>query len=211
MAIELRKTGDKHRINLAKSNTGNGEIKINLDWSKGGFMSRVFGPGAVDLDLGCFYELRNGKMMLIDGLQFAHGKGGPRDRVTRQGCYTQAPFIWHKGDDRGAGAESGETILVNPAGVSQIKRIIVYTFIFEGAAKWSETNAVVRVSVPGCEDVVVPMGEQHSNKRFCAIASIEIGSDNTMEVQKLVTFHDSHSDCDRQYGWGFNYTPGSKD
>ncbi|WP_302616325.1 hypothetical protein [uncultured Muribaculum sp.] len=115
------------------------------------------------------------------------------------------------GDDRGGNAESGETILVNPAGASNIRRIIVYTFIYEGAAQWAQTDAVVKVSVPGNEDIIVKMGEQSSNKRFCAIASIEIGDDNSLEVQKLVTFHDGHSDCDRRYGWGFNYAPGSKE
>ena len=68
----------------------------------------------------------------------------------------------------------------------------------------------MKVSVPGCEDVIVQMGLQTSNKKFCAIASIEMGTDNSMEVKKLVTFHDGHSDCDRPYGWGFNYSPGSK-
>lgn len=32
-----------------------------------------------------------------------------------------------------------------------------------------------------------------------------------MTVKKLVTFHDSHSDCDKAYGWGFKYAPGTKD
>ena len=106
--------------------------------------------------------------------------------------------------------QSGETIFVNPQGISQIKRIVVYTFIYDGVAKWADTNAVVKVSVPGCEDVIVKMGQQSSIRKFCAIASIEIGTDNSMTVQKLVTFHDGHSDCDRRYGWGFNYSPGSK-
>lgn len=35
MAIELRKTGDRHRINLEKTRAFPGEIKINLDWSRG--------------------------------------------------------------------------------------------------------------------------------------------------------------------------------
>lgn len=210
MAIELRKTGDKHRINLEKTKAFPGEIKINLDWSKGGLMKKLFG-GAIDLDLGCFYELKDGTKTLIDGLQFSHGRGGRKDQVTSQGCYTQKPFIWHMGDDRGGGSESGETILVNPAGASQIKRIIVYTFIYDGVAQWAQTNAVVKVSVPGNEDIIVKMGEQNSNKKFCAIASIEIGDDNSLEVQKLVTFHYGHRDCDQRYGWGFNYSPGSKD
>ena len=118
-----------------------GEIKINLDWSKGGVFKQMFGS-AIDLDLGCFYELRDGKKMLIDGLQFSLAGGGSRDKQTRQGCYTHSPYIWHQGDDRGGSSESGETILVNPAGASNIKRIIVYTFIYEGVAEWSETNAV---------------------------------------------------------------------
>ena len=209
MAIVLEKSGDKHRINLDKAIRTPGEIKINLDWSKGSFFKRMFG-GDKDLDLGCFYEMRDGSKMLIDGLQFSHGRGGRRDQQTRQGCYTQAPYIWHRGDDRGGGAESGETIFVNPQGISQIRRIVVYTFIYDGVAKWADTNAVVKVSVPGCEDIIVKMGQQSSIKKFCAIASIEIGTDNSMTVQKLVTFHDGHSDCDRRYGWGFNYSPGSK-
>lgn len=210
MAIILEKSGDKHRIDLTKVERKiTEEIKINLDWSKGGLLKQIFGK-PIDLDLGCFYELRDGKKMLLDGLQFSHGRGGKRNQQTRQGCYTQAPFIWHKGDDRGGTSESGETILVNPIGIPNIKRIIVYTFIFEGVAKWSDTNAVVKVSVPGCEDVVVQMGKQSSMKRFCAIASIKVNTDNSIEVQKLVTFHDSHSDCDKHYGWGFNYSPGSK-
>ena len=212
MAIILEKGGDSHRINLEKPSGKplTGEIIINLDWNKGGFFKNLFG-NAVDLDLGCFYELRDGKKMLIDGLQFSHGRGGNRHHQTRQGCYDNAPYIWHQGDDRGGGSSSGETILVNPNDVSQIKRIIVYTFIYEGVAKWSETNAVVTVKVPGCDDVVVEMGQKYSNKKFCAIAQLDFGTDSSITVKKLVTFHNSHSDCDRVYGWGFNYSPGSKD
>lgn len=212
MAIILEKGGDTHRINLEKPSGRplTGEIIINLDWNKGGLLKSLLG-GAVDLDLGCFYELRNGRKQLIDGLQFSHGRGGNRHQVTNQGCYDQAPYIWHQGDDRGGGASSGETILVNPNGASQIKRIIVYTFIYEGVTKWSETNAVVKVKVPGSEEVIVEMGQQVSNKRFCAIAQLDFGTDNSITVKKLVTFHDGHSDCDKMYGWGFNYTPGSKD
>ena len=212
MAIILEKGGDSHRINLEKPSGKplTGEIIINLDWNKGGFFKNFFG-NAVDLDLGCFYELRDGKKMLIDGLQFSHGRGGDRHHQTQQGCYDNAPYIWHQGDDRGGGSSSGETILVNPNGVSQIKRIIVYTFIYEGVAKWSETNAVVTVKVPGCDDVVVEMGQKYSNKKFCAIAQLDFGTDSSITVKKLVTFHNSHSDCDRAYGWGFNYSPGSKD
>ncbi len=211
MAIELKKGGDTHRIDLSKRKGSNlnGEITITLDWSEGkkGLFSMF--KSAIDLDLGCFYEMRDGSKMLIDGIQFAHGQGGPRERQTKQGCYTKAPYIWHYGDVRSGG--SGETISVNPAGVNEIKRIIVYTFIYEGAARWAETDAVVKVNVPGVETVEVKMGQQTSNKKFCAIAQLDFNGDNSITVKKLVTFHDGHFDCDRAYGWGFNYTPGTKD
>lgn len=183
MAIILEKGGDAHRINLEKrpGKAQIGEIVINLDWSKGGLFKKLFGK-AVDLDLGCFYELRNGDKNLIDGLQFAHGRGGDRHHVTRQGCYDKPPCIWHQGDIRDGG--SGEKILVNPVGVNGIKRIIVYTFIYDGVAKWSETNAVVKVKVPGSEDVVVEMGQQNSTKKFCAIAELDFGGDNSITVKK---------------------------
>ena len=116
---------------------------------------------------------------------------------------------WHTGDDRTGG--SGETILVNPKGINVIKRMTIYTFIFAGATKWSETNAVVKVKVPGQEEVVVEMGAQSENKRFCAIAELEFGGDNSITVKRLVTFHDNHSNCDAMYNWGFKYNVGSKD
>lgn len=59
----------------------------------------------------------------------------------------------------------------------------------------------------GQEDIIVEMGQQSSNKRFCAIAELDFGGDNSITVKKLISFHDSHSDCDRMYGWGFNYKP----
>ncbi|MBO5811091.1 MAG: stress protein [Bacteroidales bacterium] len=209
MAIILEKGGDSHRINLEKNKTIDQEIVINLDWSKGGFLKQLFGS-PIDLDLGCFYELCDGSKMLIDGVQFSHGRGGSRNQRTRQGCYVDKPYIWHKGDDRGNSSESGETIIVNPKGVNEIKRIIVYTFIYEGVAKWADTNAVVKIKVPGHEDVIVQMGQQNDNRKFCAIAQLDFNGDSSITVKKLVTFHYDHSNCDKCYNWGFTYTKGSK-
>ena len=73
------------------------------------------------------------------------------------------------------------------------------------------THVNARANNKKYEDVVVEMGQQFSNKKFCAIAELNFGGDNSITVKKLVTFHDGHSGCDKQYGWGFNYSPGSKD
>jgi tellurite resistance protein TerA len=214
--ITLEKQGDSHKIDLSKKSAGsNKEIIINLNWSqepqkKGFWASLVGGNSAIDLDLGCFYELNDRSKSCIDGLQFAHGGGGPKNRVTRQGCYTEKPWIWHSGDDRSGAASDGENMLVNSQGMADLKRIVVYCFIYEGAAKWEETNAVVSIKVPDNPDVVVEMGKQYSTQKFCAVAEILFGADKSLTVKKLVTFHGGHGDCDKAYHWGMKWTAGSK-
>lgn len=212
--VTLEKQGDSHKIDLTKgSSNSNKEITINLNWTqknkKNGFFSGHFGgTQSIDLDLGCFYLLNDGQRSVIDGVQFGNGLGGPKDRLTKQGRYNGIPWIWHTGDDRsGAG---GENILVNPAGLSDLKRIIIYCFIYDGIVKWEETNAVVTIKVSGNPDIVVEMGKQYNSKKFCAIADVLIDSKNSITVKKLVSFYNGHSDCDKAYNWGINWTAGSK-
>jgi len=95
--ITLENQGDTHTINLTKGGSiSSKEILINLNWSQGtgvkGFFSNLFGESkAIDLDLGCFYQLQDGQKSVIDGVQFAHGQGGPKDKLTKQGKYTGVP------------------------------------------------------------------------------------------------------------------------
>jgi len=209
--VTIEKQGDTHSIDLTKKDN-NKEIVINLNWSqgetkKGFFASLLGGNNAIDLDLGCFYELVDGQKNVIDGVQFSKGNGGPRDRKTRQGRYTDSPWVWHTGDDRGAAGGSGENIIVNPN--NGIKRMVIYCFIYEGVAKWAETNGVVTIKVSGNPDIEVEMGKQNDSKKFCAIAEI-LFSPTSLQVKKLVTFHNSHSDCDKMYNWGMQWSAGSK-
>jgi len=213
--VTLEKQGDSHKIDLSKGNKSNKEIIINLNWTqetqKKGILSGLFRSSqGIDLDLGCFYQLNNGQKSVIDGLQFAHGQGGPKDKLTRQGRYTGIPWIWHTGDDRSGACSSGENILVNPQGLSDLKRIIVYCFIYDGVAKWAETNAVVTIKVPENPEIVVEMGKQYSSQKFCAIAEILFDQNDSITVKKLVTFHNGHGDCDKAYNWGMKWTAGSK-
>jgi tellurite resistance protein TerA len=201
--ITLAKKGDSHKVSLKKTNE---EIVINLNWSTN-----------ADLDLGCFYEGRFYRpggappKGLIDPVQYSKGRGGPRNRNSNQGCYTGFPWVWSTGDDRTGSVMAGESILLNPKGVKDLKRMTIYAFIFGGAPRWGNTDAVVTVHVPGNPDISVEMGRQNSRKNFCVIAGLEFFGENEVKVTKNVTFHDSHSDADRTYGWGFKYSAGSKD
>lgn len=212
--ITIKNQGDTHSIDLTKREILQKEILINLNWSKTevkkGFWTGLLGiNNDVDLDLGCFYELNNGEKLVIDGLQFSQGRGGAKDKLTNQGRYTDRPWIWHTGDDRSGNNGSGENILINPNGVKDLKRIVVYCFIYDGVARWADTNAVVNIKVAGNPDVEVELGKQNSMKKLCAIAEILFNPD-AMRVKKLVTFHNSHNECDTAYGWGLRWTSGAK-
>ena len=219
----LEKSGDTKRINLAKDNSGNilsKEITINLNWTQEkkvekpsgffGSLSKMFAStDGIDLDLGCFYELRNGTKMVIDGLQFSNGKGGIRSALSNQGRYTGQPWIWHSGDDR-LGTGDGENILLNPTGVKDLKRLTIYCFIYKGVANWAQTNAIASIKVPGNPDIVVEMGQQINKEMMCALAEINFEGSDEINVKKLVTFHNGHAECDRAYNWGLQWKAGSK-
>lgn len=210
--ITLEKKGDSHFIDLSKKENSIVEkITINLNWSKSiksGFWNSLFSKD-IDLDLGCFYELNNGDKNVIDGLQFSNGQGGDKHYLTKQGRYTDNPWIWHTGDDKSGNASYGENIIINPKGINSIKRIIVYCFIYDGVAKWKETNGVVTVNVPNNAEIEVKMGSQTNEHKFCAIAEI-LFTKNSINVKKLITFHSSHAECDLAYKWGLKWTAGSK-
>ena len=57
--------------------------------------------------------------------------------------------------------------------IPQIKRIHVYTFIYEGAANWREAKGIVTVKCPGSKDIIVEMDEYGSNLTMCGIALLE--------------------------------------
>lgn len=221
--IILEKSGDVKRINLAKDASGktlSQEIVINLNWTKqrkddkgsglfGTLKKLIAGNEGIDLDLGCFYELRNGVKMVIDGVQFAHGQGGGRSQLSKQGRYTGQPWVWHSGDDR-SGAGEGENIFLNPSGISELKRLTIYCFIYQGVANWSQTNAKATIKVPGNPEIIVEMGQQISNKMMCALADISFDGSEGVSVKKLISFHSGHSDCDIANNWGLQWTAGSK-
>ena len=202
--VELRK-GQK--VSLTKKDGALGEISINLNWHQGvkqqntGFFASLFGgnsSGDIDLDLGCLYELKNGR------------KGAVQALGNSFGSLQNMPYIALDGDDRTGSVEAGETLRVNGARVSDIKRILVYTFIYEGVANWQQADGVVTVRCPGSPDIIVRMDEYGSSRGMCAIAMLEnVGG--TFSVEKLVKFFNGHRDMDAAFHWGLDWVRGSKD
>lgn len=201
MAVELKK-GQK--VNLEKkSGVGDlGEVLINLNWSqppqKKGLFASLSGQKSVDLDLGCLYELKNGEKRVVQALGKAFGS------------LTAPPYIALDSDDRTGASLGGENLRVNGKMVSQIKRILVYTFIYEGVANWRQVDGVVTVKCPGSEDIIVRMDDYASNGNMCAIALLENVNDETFSIEKLVKFFNGHEQMDKAYKWGLKWSAGRK-
>ncbi len=193
MAVELKK-GQK--VNLKKK-VPIGEILINLNWDqpKKRFL---FAPKPIDLDLGCLYELKNGRKGTVQALGNAFGH------------LNAEPWIALDGDDRTGASAAGENLRINGAKIPEIKRVLVYTFIYEGAANWQTANGVVTLRYPGNEDIIVRMDEYNNARRMCAIALLENDGGDGFSVEKQVSFFDGHAQMDKAYGWGMRWVPGRK-
>lgn len=200
MAINLQK-GQK--VNLTKKSTGLGEILVNLNWNSTpvnkGFFASLFGSNqGIDLDLGCLYELKDGTKGCVQALGNAFGS------------LNQEPFISLDGDDRTGESTDGENLRINGNKVSDIKRILVYTFIYEGVANWKQADATVTIKYPGAEDIIVKMDSFDTNDKMCALALLENQNDETFSVEKIVRFFPGHEAVDRAYGWGMRWVAGRK-
>lgn len=204
--ITLKSKGDSFDL---KPKAGTGAIHINLNWNQepaasqegGGFFSKVFGAGkpkGIDLDLGCLFEMR------VEGI-----KGSIQPLGNAFGDFENPPFIQHAGDDRTGAWSQGENMKINLARIDMLKRVLIYTYIYEGVPNWAQTDGVVTVTVPGQPELEVRMGQQSDSRPFCAIAMLEF-EDKNIKVRRLASFHQGHEDCDRSYGWGLNWVAGRK-
>lgn len=201
--IQLTKKGES--INLSKdSNESIGEILVNLNWnqktnSSGGFLASLFGGSRnADLDLGCLFELKNGQKGCVQALGNTFGS------------LQHPPYIQLDHDDRTGASIGGENLRINGSKLSEFNRILVYTFIYEGAANWSEVDGVVTLKYKNGEDIVVRMDEHRNGKIMCAISMIENVQNKTFNVKRLVEYFDGHEKMDRAYGWGMRWSAGRK-
>ena len=199
--IELTKKGQS--VNLLKQSATLGEIVVNLNWNQqqsgGGLLANLLGKNkGIDLDLGCLFELTDGSKGCVQALGNTFG--------SLQGL----PYIQLDGDDRTGSVSGGENLRINGNQIAQIKRIVVYTFIYKGAANWAQADGVVTMSYPGGNDIVVRLDETRSNLGMCAIAMIENINNETFRVQRLVEYFNGHVELDRAYDWGMQWRAGSK-
>lgn len=212
--ITLEKRGDK--VSLEKNTSGGfGRIRVNLNWNQSaqlaepsGFFNKLINKPApsnnqIDLDLACLFQMADGT------------PGGVQALGNSWGSFSQPPFVHLEGDDRSGSNAGGENIFINGDQFNQIKRLLIFTFIYEGAPNWAATDGVVTIEVPGRAPVEVRL-DQGSNASMCAIAMIENIGGN-LQVTKLVEYFaqtngkSAHEQLNDKFGFGLRFKKGSKD
>jgi tellurite resistance protein TerA len=194
--VELSK-GQK--VNLEKPHGMSlGEIVCNLNWTQKGNSGFLGKAKSIDLDLACLYELKTGRKGVVQALGNSFGS------------LSAPPYIALDGDDRTGSSAAGETLRINGVKILEIKRVLVFTFIYSGVANWRDADAVVNISTPNSPDIVVRLDEYGSPKSHCAIAMFENINNETFSVEKLVQFYSGHEKLDNAYKWGMRWTAGRK-
>ena len=185
------------KISLVSSNSNLGEILINLNWKpqkKGLF----FKKSKIDLDLGCLYELKDGAQDCVQALG------------NKLGSLIQPPYVALDGDDRTGTNLSGENLRINGNKISEIKRILVYAFIYNGVVNWKDAESFVTIKYPNAEDIVVKMDEFDNSNKMCGLVLFENQNDETFSVEKIIQFYPGHRDLDKAFDWGLNWVSARK-
>ena len=190
----------KPSVDLTKKGASFGQIRVNLNWNRGEAKTGLFGrkrSNSIDLDLGCLYELQNGSKGCVQALGNTFG------------AFDFEPFIELDGDDRTGANADGEWLRINGAHWAEIKRVLIYAFIYEGVPNWGATDGVITLYAPDQPPIEVRL-DGESGGGMCAIALIEnIGGQ--MRINREVRYFHGHEPTDRAYGWGMSWRTARKD
>jgi tellurite resistance protein TerA len=230
--VTLEKRGDKVSLDK-RGSAGFGRIHVNLNWTrssmapapapvtapeKTGLLGRLSGAvsgamggamagrkrsGGIDLDLGCMFELTDGRKGLVQALGNAWGD------------YEGAPYMKLDADDRTGASSTGENLYINGDQFAQIRRAIIFTFIYEGVPNWSATDGVVTIAVPNQAPIEVRL-DGGGSQMMCAIAMLE-NQGGQLQVTKMTEYFEqqgqtsAHEMMDRRFNFGLRWKTGRKD
>jgi tellurite resistance protein TerA len=190
-------------VSLTKRGGTGGQLRVNLQWSSGGeqqsrglFKRR---SSAIDLDLACLWEFTDGSKGVVQALGNAF-----------QAPYQGQPIIRLDGDDRSGSNAAGENMFIDLSRVDEIRRILVFAFIYEGTPNWASADGVVTLYPAAGPEIEVRLDESDPGSPTCAIAMLE-NSGGELTVHREVRYiRGGQADLDRAYGWGMRWAAGSK-
>lgn len=189
-------TKNQPTVSLAKRNDAPGAMRVNLNWTQGrrGFL----GGGAVDLDLGCLYQLNNGAKGVVQALGRSFGD------------YHHQPYIQLDGDDRSGRVTHGENLHINLAHLGEFKRILIFAYIYSGTPNWSAADGVVTLHPPNGAEVEVRLDSPDNSARFCAIALLKNENGDLTVTREVRYIHGGQAEVSKAYRWGLKWSPGRK-
>ena len=189
-------------INLSKKGSAFGKISVNLNWNKSApksesFFQKLTRSNSIDLDLGAMVQLKDGSIDLVQPLG------------NRFGDFDRAPYMKLEADDRTGASINGENLHINGAQWDRIERIVIYTYIYEGAAQWAATDGVVTIRIPDQPEIEVRLTE---GNQLTTCAIIELKNVNgAIQANREVRYFKDQQFLDKFYRFGFRWTQGSKD
>ncbi|MFC4950802.1 TerD family protein [Pseudonocardia sp. GCM10023141] len=192
-------------VSLTKRGGAGGQLRVNLQWSTGaqpaktGLFGKRRNSGGVDLDLACLWEFTDGSKGVVQALGNAF-----------QAPYRGAPIIRLDGDDRSGSNVGGENMFIDLSRINEIRRILVFAFIYEGVPNWAAADGVVTLFPAVGPEIEVRLDEHDSGSPTCVIAMLENQRGELVVNREVRYIRGGQSDVDRAYGWGMDWTPGRK-
>jgi tellurite resistance protein TerA len=198
---KVRLTKAAPSVSLAKHGASRGVLQVNLNWdarppAKGFFKKTI----ALDLDLGCLYEFADGTKGVVQAL------GNAFTARNRQG----KQLLRLDGDDRSGSVSTGENLFVDLTDPAEIKRVLVFALIYEGAANWAAANGVATLTPVGAPPIEVLLDDPREGARICAIAQISNQGGEIVIKREVNYINGAQRALDEAYGWGMNWTRGRK-
>lgn len=200
------------KVSLTKSGAVGGTARVNLNWStgapppaapSGGFFAKFKAAaaapsGGVDLDLGCLYELGDGRKGVIQSLGNSFG------------TLNAPPWIQLDGDDRTGSVVGGENMSINLGTPGRFRRVLIFAMIYEGAPNWAAVDGVVTLTSAGGQSFEVRLDDPDPGARMCAVAQL-VESGGELVFQREVRYiQGGQMALDRAYNWGMNWQAGRK-
>ncbi|NCT40165.1 MAG: Tellurium resistance protein TerA [Alphaproteobacteria bacterium] len=182
------------------------DFLIGVEWDnvvveEAGFFGKIFKKvkkQGVDLDIGCLYEMKDGT------------RGAIQAFGDKFGDFDNAPYIFLSGDERTGDSDGhDEFLLVNGKHWDKIKRLLIYIYIYEGAATWSKINPQIILDVPGEDDLVVTLGAHNDHLCLCAVGGLE-NIRGGIKLTNYTEYFPGHAEMDRAFGFGLDWADGKK-
>lgn len=170
-------------VNLTKASIG--LVDVTLTWTS-----------QTDVDLGVMYELADGSQpRVVQALDHDFGN------------LDAPPFIALSGDDRSGGRE---VVTINLAQASNIKRALVFAFIYDGGDWRDVGDAEVTVKHPALGEFYFSLNG--AKAKSCALVDLQADGQGGLNMTRLGEFFAGyHQEIDRRYGWpNINWVAGSK-